>query len=60
VLKDGVKLKNNKLKGDTNIILGGQVSFWKKKNIFLVYLRIFFKILGGHPRRESAPGCKES
>jgi hypothetical protein len=48
VLKDGAKLKNNKLKGDTNIILGGQkCHFGRKKLFFFVYLRIFFKILEG-------------
>jgi hypothetical protein len=36
--------KKKKLKGDTNIILGGQkYNFGRKKIIFLVYLRLLLK-----------------
>jgi len=38
VLKDGAKLKKNKLKGDTNIILGGQKYNFGRKNLFFWYI----------------------
>jgi hypothetical protein len=50
------KTKKNKLKGDTNIILGGQkYNFGRKKIIFLVYLRLFLKNLGGRIQHVGPP-----
>jgi hypothetical protein len=34
VLKDGAKLKKNKLKGDTHIILGGQKYYFRRTKLF--------------------------
>jgi hypothetical protein len=48
VLKDGAKLKKNKLKWDTNIILGGQKYNLGGQNYFFSVFKDILKTFGGH------------
>jgi hypothetical protein len=56
-LKDGAKLKKNKLKGDTNIILRDRSIILEEQNYFFGIFKDIFQNFGGtNSRRGSAPG----